>query len=106
MKKTITITITITMLALAGLAPFTVTAGDANAGASAFNAKGCVGCHGVSGKKPISNYPIIGGKAADFISAELIKFRSAERKDPTMNAMAAALSDADIANLAAYLASQ
>ena len=80
-------------------------AGDAGAGV--YHAKGCVGCHGVSGKKPIAaNYPVIGGKPADFISAELSKFRSGERKDPTMNAMAGALSDADIANLAAYLASQ
>ncbi len=94
-------------LAMLGLSHAPLQAGDAGAGAGVFGARGCIGCHGVSGKKPIAaNFPIIGGKPGDFISAELIKFRSGERKEPTMNAMAGALSDDDIANLAAYLASQ
>ena len=66
----------------------------------------CVGCHGVSGKKPIADYPVIGGKPADFIEAELKKFKSGERNNPVMMPMAAGLSDADMANLAAYLATQ
>ena len=82
-------------------------AGDAAAGAAAFAAKGCIGCHGAAGKAPIgANFPVVGGKPAEFISGELTKFRSGERKEPTMNAMAAALSDDDIANLAAYLSAQ
>ena len=80
-------------------------AGDVGAGKSAYAAKGCIGCHGADGKKPIANYPVIGGKPADFIKSELTKFRSKERVEPTMNAMAAGLTDADIDNLAAYLGS-
>ena len=102
MKKSIVIA----LFALAGLVNAPLQAGDAGAGASAYNAKGCVGCHGVSGKKPIANYPVIGGKPADFISTELNKFRKGERNNPVMMPMAAMLSDADVANLAAYLATQ
>lgn len=81
-------------------------AADADAGASVFSSKGCVGCHGASGKKPIANYPVIGGKPAAFISVELNKFRSGERKNPIMGPMAAGLSDADVDNVAAYLETQ
>ena len=82
-------------------------AADLAAGQSAFSAKGCIGCHGVAGKAPIApNYPVIGGKPEGFIAGELNRFRTRERQEPTMNAMAASLSDADIANIAAYLAAQ
>ncbi len=96
----------IAIIALAGLGSASLQAGDAGAGATAYNAKGCVGCHGAAGKKPIANYPVIGGKPADFIAAELNKFRSGERNNPVMMPMAAGLTDADVANLAAYLATQ
>jgi cytochrome c553 len=96
----------VTTLALFSLSMSPVQAGDAAAGANTFNSRGCVGCHGVSGKKPIANYPVVGGKPADFIAAELNKFRSGERDNPVMKPMAAGLSDADVANLAAYLATQ
>ena len=97
----------ITILALTGLINTPLQAGDAGAGANAYMAKGCVGCHGAAGKKPIlPTYPAIGGKPADFISAELNKFRSGERDNPIMKPMAATLNDDDVANLAAYLAAQ
>ncbi len=102
MKKTLVVS----LIALAGLVNMPLQAGDAGAGANAYNAKGCIGCHGMSGKQPIADYPAIGGKPADYIAAELNKFRSGERNNPIMMPMAAGLSDADVANLAAYLATQ
>jgi len=96
----------VTTLTLCSLSMSPVQAGDADVGANTFNSRGCVGCHGVSGKKPIANYPVVGGKPADFIAAELNKFRSGERNNPIMGPMAAGLSDADVDNLAAYLATQ
>ncbi len=102
MKKSLIVA----LFALAGLVNAPLQAGDAAAGATAYNAKGCVGCHGLSGKKPIANYPVIGGKPADFLTAELNKFRTGERNNPIMMPMAAGLSDADVANLSAYLATQ
>ena len=101
------VTTIIAILALAGLINTPLQASDAGAGANTYMAKGCVGCHGASGKAPINEtYPVIGGKPSDFISAELNKFRSGERNNPIMMPMAASLNDADVANLAAYLASQ
>ena len=90
------------LIALAGLVNAPLQAGDAAAGATAYNAKGCVGCHGLAGKKPIADYPVIGGKAADFLTTELNKFRTGERNNPVMMPMAAPLTDADIALLARY----
>ncbi len=102
MKKSLVVS----LIAIAGLINSPLQAGDAGAGATAYNAKGCVGCHGLSGKKPIADYPVIGGKPADFLATELNKFRSGERNNPIMMPMAAGLSDADVANLAAYLETQ
>jgi cytochrome c553 len=97
----------IAILALSGLINTPLQAGDAGAGANTYMAKGCVGCHGAAGKAPIApTYPALGGKPADFIAAELNKFRSGERNNPIMMPMAASLNDADVANLAAYLAAQ
>jgi cytochrome c553 len=97
----------VTSLTLCSLSFSPLQAGDAAAGANTYNSRGCVGCLGASGKKPIAaNYPVIGGKPAEFIATELNKFRSGERQNPIMGPMAAGLSDADVANLAAYLATQ
>jgi cytochrome c553 len=66
------VTAIIAFLALTGLINTPLQAADAGAGANTYMAKGCVGCHGASGKAPINEtYPVIGVKPADFISAEL-----------------------------------
>ncbi|MCP4981079.1 MAG: cytochrome c [Gammaproteobacteria bacterium] len=97
----------LTALALFSLNQTPVQAGDADAGATVFNTRGCIACHGASGKKPlVPTYPVIGGKPADFLSTELNKLRSGERQSPVMGPMAASLSDDDIANVSAYLATQ
>lgn len=78
---------------------------DAAAGQSTYAAKGCIGCHGAGGKSVVPTYPSLVGKDAAFIKKNLTDFRSGARKNPTMNAMAAGLKDADIENLAAYIGS-
>ena len=81
MKKALIVT-TLTLCSLI-LTPVQA-AGDAATGANTFNSRGCVGCHGPAGKKPLGEYPVIGGKPADFLAAELNKFRSGERQSPIM----------------------
>jgi len=76
---------------------------DKAAGQSAYSAKGCIGCHGAGGKSVVPTYPSLTGKNVDFVRKNLTDFRSGARKNPTMNAMAAGLSDADIENLASYI---
>lgn len=62
----------------------------------------CAGCHGRNGKANVLNYPHLAGQNAAYLEKQMKAFRSGERKDPIMGAMAKQLSDADIANLAAY----
>ncbi|MBL4762037.1 MAG: cytochrome c [Gammaproteobacteria bacterium] len=100
MKRIISITFAAALL-LSGSA----IAGDAAAGKTAYMAKGCVGCHGAGGVSVVPIYPALKGKKSGFIATNLTDFRSGTRANPTMNAMAAGLSDSDIANLAAYIGS-
>ena len=79
-------------------------AGDATAGKT--KAAACAGCHGADGNSPAPNFPKLAGQHASYILKQLHDFKSGKRKDPTMSAMAAPLSDQDMENLAAYFASQ
>ena len=75
-------------------------AGDAAAGKA--KAATCAGCHGANGISAVPTYPNLAGQKAAYTAKQLKAFKDGSRKDPTMNAMAKPLSDADIANLAAY----
>ena len=80
-------------------------AGDIASGKSAYAAKGCIGCHGAGGVPVTPTYPRLRGRDEAFVLETLTNFRSGKRQNPTMNAMAVGLSDADIENLAAYIGS-
>ena len=91
------------------VATVTAHAGDAAAGKSAFNAKGCVGCHGAGGAAPVTSNPptpALVGKDAAFIKKQLADFKSGARVSATMNAMSAMVNETEIENIAAYLSSQ
>ncbi|MEO0576265.1 MAG: c-type cytochrome [Pseudomonadota bacterium] len=69
----------------------------------------CLGCHGIEGyRNPYPSYrvPKLGGQHAAYIELALKAYRSGERTHATMRAQAGSLSDQDIADLAAYFASQ
>ncbi|MCG8466171.1 MAG: cytochrome c [Xanthomonadales bacterium] len=94
------------VLLAAGLAMFVV--GNANAAdAAAGKAKAgtCAGCHGANGISASPAWPNLAGQKEAYLAKQLKDFKSGARKDPVMAGMAAALSDEDIANLAAYYAS-
>lgn len=68
----------------------------------------CTGCHGITGwKNAYPNYhvPRIGGQNYDYLVAALTEYKTGERKHPTMRAQGESLSDADIADIAAFLSS-
>lgn len=92
------------VLAGALLASLNAFAGDAAAGKAAFEGKGCTGCHGADGKSASPANPSLAGKDAAFIKAQLGDFKSGKRQNATMNAMAGMLSDADMDNIATYVA--
>ena len=77
-------------------------AGDAAAGK--VKAAGCAGCHGPNGQGVPPN-PALAGKSEDLLLQGLQEYKSGKRTNAVMKALAAGLSDQDMANLAAYYAS-
>ncbi len=80
-----------------------VFAGDAAAGKAKTGM--CAACHGAAGISAVPMYPNLAGQKATYLAKQLKDFKTGKRKDPVMAPMAAALSDADMANIAAYYAS-
>ena len=66
----------------------------------------CAHCHGADGNSTNGLWPKLAGQHELYLVKQLKDFRSGTRKDPAMNAMAQPLSNADIANLAAFYARQ
>ena len=94
------------LLALAA-AVFTAPAAVAqDAAAGAKKAAMCIGCHGIPGYQSsfpeIAKVPMISGQGAAYLTASLVAYKKGERRHPTMRAIAASLTDADMADLAAY----
>lgn len=66
----------------------------------------CVACHGADGNSPIAMYPKLAGQHVNYTTKQLQNFKAGKRQDPVMAPMAMPLSDQDMADLAAYFASQ
>lgn len=78
----------------------TAHAADAKAGRK--KAQMCAACHGIDGISKMPMAPNIAGSPAMYLEKQIKAFRSGERKDETMNVVTKPLSDADIADLAAW----
>ena len=96
------------ILTLAALVALTINlqtamAGDATAGKA--RAAACAACHGATGISANGMWPNLAGQKEIYLAKQMKAFRDGDRKDPMMAPMAAALSDDDIANLAAYYSS-
>ena len=79
-------------------------AGDVEAGRQ--KSAPCAACHGVDGNATLPGVPSIAGQPDFFTHWQLIKYRDGRRKDPQMSAPAQSLTDADMADLAAFYAAQ
>lgn len=77
-------------------------AGDAEAGKAKFGT--CAGCHGANGVSSTPANPSLAGKDEAYIKSALIAYKTGTKDNATMKAMTASLSDADIDNIAAYVA--
>jgi cytochrome c553 len=84
-------------------------AADGDAAAGKGKTSMCIGCHGIGGYKTVFpevySVPKIGGQHAAYIVKALQEYKSGNRAHPSMRAIAAGLSDQDMADLAAYYSS-
>jgi cytochrome c553 len=90
-------------------AAFTVgshAAESGNAQAGHNKAAMCQGCHGIEGYRmafpEVYHVPRLGGQHPGYIAKALQAYKSGARNNATMRAIAAQLSERDIADLAAY----
>ena len=100
MQRTIILAITATALFLS----MNVTAGG-DAAAGKVKSANCTGCHGMNGNSTNPDYPNLAGQKENYLVKATKAYRDGQRKDPMMSSMVSGLSDADIANLAAFYSS-
>jgi len=91
-------------LLLAAL-PFTAMA-KGNPAAGKEKSGTCQACHGLDGKSIDPSYPNLAGQYASYLEKSLLDYRDGRRSNPIMGPMAINLSNQDIADLAAWYASQ
>ena len=75
-------------------------AADAKAGRKA--AVACQTCHGLDGVSKLPEAPNLSGQVEPYLVKALTEYRDGVRRNEIMNVVAKPLSDAEIANLAAY----
>ncbi|MES2012804.1 MAG: c-type cytochrome [Pseudomonadota bacterium] len=66
----------------------------------------CAACHTPDGNSVISLNPKLASQHPEYLEKQLTEFKSGKRANPVMSGMAAALSDDDIKNLAAYFSAK
>ena len=95
--------------ALALAAAFTLAAApspaSADAAAGRIKAQMCTTCHGANGLAVAPNTPHLAGQPEPYLVEQLKAYRSGKRAHEVMGVVAKPLTDADIADLAAWFAS-
>jgi cytochrome c553 len=66
----------------------------------------CAACHGANGVSVSDGIPNLAAQRAGYIEAQLKALKDGSRKNPIMNAIAAQLTPDEMANVAAYFATQ
>jgi cytochrome c553 len=98
-------TIVLTVCLLTGsAAALAQEAGDAAAGAT--KSATCTACHGLNGNSVNPEWPVLAGQNAVYLREQVTGFRDGKRANVLMQPMVAALTDQDIADLAAYFSQQ
>jgi len=98
-----------TVVACAGVLALVAAASasaDGDAAAGRQKSSMCEGCHGIPGYKTafpaVYHVPKLGGQHPGYIVKALQDYKALARSHPTMRAIAAGLTDQDMADLAAY----
>ena len=77
-----------------------------NAAAGQEKSRVCAACHGTTGKSMDPTFPNLAGQYASYLAQALSDYRSGARTNPVMAGLTSNLSNQDIADLAAWFASQ
>lgn len=78
-----------------------------NAASGKEKSQTCAACHGPDGNTPPSpDFPRLAGQHYDYLLKALRDYKSGARKNPIMSGQVGNLSPQDMADLAAYYASQ
>jgi cytochrome c553 len=72
-------------------------------GIAEYSVPACMSCHGPSGSGIPPNFPRVSGQHAAATEAQLLAFKSGQRKSPIMNPIAFPLSEEQIKQLALYI---
>ncbi|MDR8016622.1 c-type cytochrome [Ectopseudomonas guguanensis] len=94
----------VSLLLTLGLTGVAQAAGDAEAGQGKVAV--CGACHGVDGNSPAPNFPKLAGQGERYLLKQLHDIKSGVRPVVEMTGMLDNLSDQDMADIAAYFASQ
>lgn len=78
---------------------------DLAAGEKAYQAT-CAACHGEDGNSSVPTQPTLAQQHPEYTAKQLQEFKDGKRTDAIMQGMSAALSDADIRNISAWLGQQ
>lgn len=79
---------------------------DGDAASGKAKAATCAACHGADGNSVNPEWPKIAGQHAGYIALQLKAYKDGKRQNALMAPMAMGLSDADMADLAAYYSGQ
>jgi cytochrome c553 len=104
----------VVIAALSMLAGFAASAQAADVVGNAKAAQGkvamCIGCHGIADYRTaypeVYRVPVLGGQNQTYLENALHAYKKGDRHFDTMHAITVTLSDQDIADIAAYYASQ
>jgi cytochrome c553 len=83
-------------------APAQAATGPGDAASGQTKSAACAACHGADGRGTTPLFPNLNGQKPEYLAVQLKAFRDGKRSDPTMAPMAMALTDQDIADLAAF----
>jgi len=103
LRKIVGMSIAVTLgLAAAGAA----IAAQGNPEAGKQKSSMCAGCHGIDMYRTafpeVYSVPKLGGQHAAYIAKALQEYKSGDRNHPSMRAIAASLTEQDMADLASY----
>lgn len=75
-------------------------------GDSGRNLPSCLSCHGAAGNSTIAQNPKLAGLGEAYLRRQLVGFKGPERNQAVMTPFAKLMTDAEVADVSAYLAAQ